>query len=258
MLTNPNMYNAEDFIYLVNALGNWKKETSPEEIEEKVRRIFDPNQFYNGSLIARMTPPSAKVRLGWSEGDIAQTRAFSNLGLIIAPSSEDLIYVAWNCELGSPLDPAELKDFAIKHRGKKRHIINLLTNVFGCPYIPNSGYNHIIMRGDTTTNIRGIYCVETINKTEVESLNDIIEKVTGRKVPIIAFPENLSKSYANRVWPHQNPFNRFHYPEWCLIQQHFGENLLRISPRYAGVEDEPESLFTSQGVLLPSPTAYAP
>ncbi|MEK6862361.1 MAG: hypothetical protein AABY07_10450, partial [Nanoarchaeota archaeon] len=105
-LTEPNEHNPNDFIYLVHGLLDWNGNgISPQEMKDKVNRVRDPNQFYRASMIAHLDGEAAKQRIGWHGGEVYQMGTFGDVGVIVDPAYDDLVQIAWNCDLGSPWDP---------------------------------------------------------------------------------------------------------------------------------------------------------
>lgn len=194
-LTEPKQHNPNDFIYLVHGLLDWNGNgIFTQEIKDKVSRIRDPNQFYRASMIAHLNGESAKQRIGWRGGEVCQIGTFGNVGFIVDPAYDGLVQIAWNCDLGSPWDPKELKKYVQEHKGKIRYPLTLLTQTKGDDSIK---YNELILKGDTRTSINGVFFRSMNSKTEYEGrqLGDVVSEIMQTEIPVIELPALSIEKY---------------------------------------------------------------
>lgn len=187
-LTKPEFHDPDNFVYLAHGFMNWNKsEQSYQETKERIDRIKDPIQLYRASLVAKLDRESAKTRIGWHGGDVYQVGTFSDVGLIIDPITETPIKIAWNCDLGSPLDQRGLERFVQKHENKIRYIHELLTKTKG----DVRAYNEIILRGTPQTQVKGVFYRRGsfITECEGKQLGEIVSEIVNVPVPVIALPD---------------------------------------------------------------------
>lgn len=197
VLTNPREHNPNDFIYLVHGLLDWNGNgISPQEMKDKVNRVKDPNQFYRASMIAHLDGESAKQRIGWHGGEVYQRGTFGNAGVIVDPAHDGLVQIAWNCDLGSPLDPKKLEKFVQEHKWKIRDPLTLLTQTKGPDDIK---YNELILKGDKDTAVRGVFFIPQDSKTEHKGkqLGEIVSEFMQTDIPVIKLPAVRIKDYVD-------------------------------------------------------------
>ena len=193
-LTDPREHNPDDFIYLVHGLVNWDfsdfgKELSREQVAEKIDLIKNPKSFLDTSLIANLNEDAVKNRMGWKNySKVCQLGTFSDVGLIISPASDSLIKIAWNCDVGTPMEQEEREKFVSCHRGKIKPVSRLLTDVKG------SLYNHIILQGNYENEIKGIFYNHEKSNHFAERLEKILNDVLQEEIPIIKTPRYPSAS----------------------------------------------------------------
>lgn len=193
-LTEPKEHNPNDFIYLVHGFLDWNGNgISHQEMKDKVNRVIDPNQFYRASMIAHLDGESAKQRIGW-HGEVYQMGTFGNVGLIVDPTYDTLIQIAWNCDLGSPCDPKELEKFVQEHKGKIRYPLVLLTLTKGPDDIK---YNELILKSDAGTSVKGVFYKPFDSKTEHKGrqLRDVVGELMQSEVPSIELPAPTFRNY---------------------------------------------------------------
>ncbi|MEA3329848.1 MAG: hypothetical protein U9Q06_03835 [Nanoarchaeota archaeon] len=202
VLTNPKEHNKDDFIYLVHGLldrnGNG---ISPQELKEKVQWVNDPSQFYRASLIGHLDERVAKERFGYRR-DINQSGTFGDIGLILDPTNEDSLYIAWNCDLGSPGDPEQLREYALKNRGKRKYPFELLTQTVGPK---GREYNELILKGDKDTAVKGVFFRgdDANTKDKARMLTDITCEAVQSEVPVVELPQYPRPSYEEIEDPEQ-------------------------------------------------------
>ncbi len=192
-LTNPKEHDPNEFIYIAHSVqGNKPKNL---DISDIVSHIRDPAEFYSASLIGR-----SKARLvrkfGWTHlPEFCQTGTHTFVGLLIAPQTEGNVYVAWNCDLGSPTNQDELRDFAQKNRGKKRPLYQLLNNSLGSGR--DFKYNELVVRGDPDSVVGVFYNSIPGNRdfrAEGETVLKDVVGLLGREVPLVEIPRTLASS----------------------------------------------------------------
>jgi len=187
-LTDPKEHNPEDFVYLVHGLHNWHgdEKFSFDQIQDRISNVQDPTQFYRASMIGHLDEEAAKKRFIY-HGKISQLATFGNVGLILNPAHDGLVYVAWNCDLGSPGDHEELKKFAEKHKDKVRAPFSLLIETIEHEYVK---YNEMIVKGHPDTEVQGVFYQGLNQETEKEGkrLADIVSGVCKREIPVIGLP----------------------------------------------------------------------
>ena len=202
VLTNPKEHDKDNFIYLVHGFldGNGNG-ISPHELKEKVQRVRDPSQFYRASLIGHLDERAAKERFGY-HGDINQSGTFGNIGLILDPTNEDSLYIAWNCDLGSPWDPEQLREYALKNRGKRKYPLALLTQTVGPETIK---YNELILKGDKDTAVKGVFFRgdDAKIRDKIKMLTDITCEAVQSEVPVVELVAYPRPSYEEIEDPEQ-------------------------------------------------------
>lgn len=187
ILTNPIEHDPNNFIYIVSGLLDFNVNIVwPDRIWHKINRIRDPNQFYKASIIGCLSDDYAKQTMEYYEGEINQTGIFRDIGVIVNPVSDELIYIAWNCDISSPCDMEELKTFITKHKGKIKDPLMLLTQTRGI-----IRYNELIIRGDKETSIQGVFYKDredSRNKHTGKLLCEIVSGIIQRDIPLIKLP----------------------------------------------------------------------
>jgi hypothetical protein len=197
VLTEPKEHNPKDFIYLVHGLLNWNGDgISLQEMKSKVNRVRDPNRFYRASIIASLNGEAARQRIGWCGGDVHQLGTFGNVGVMVDPAHDGLVQIAWNCDLGSPLDSKELEKFIKEHRGKIKYPLTLLTKTQGPDDIK---YNELILKGDKNTSVKGVFFKPQDSKTEYRGrqLGEVVSELMKNQVPVIELPVAPIKNYGD-------------------------------------------------------------
>jgi hypothetical protein len=116
------------------------------------------------------------------EGGVSHTTFFGVTGFIVEPALDELVCIAWNCDLGSPDRQEELRLFVAEHGGKRRppHMLLRETAAY---------HNEMIIRGHPGTGIRGIVYVEGLGERDAEKYYYIAEKATGKNIPVIKLPK---------------------------------------------------------------------
>ena len=197
LLTEPKEHDQDNFIYLNHGLLNLDcndNGISLQEVKDKIGRIRDPNQFYRASMIAHLDGEMARLRIGWRGGEVYQVGTYGNVGLIIDPAHDGLVQIAWNCDIGSPLDPEELEKYVQEHKGKIKCPLTLLTQTKGNDSIK---YNELILKGDKQTSVKGIFFRSMGSKTKfiARQLEDIVSEIMQTEIPVIQLPVPSIEKY---------------------------------------------------------------
>jgi len=192
ILTSPELHDPNNFIYIVYGLINYtgqdydgSQDTDPKFIADKVIKITDKDYFYCASLVSHLEIQAAK-KIGYS-GRVNQLDTYGNVGFIINPGSEDLIYIASNCDIGSGCTPGRLDRFANTHKGKIKTPHELLTNSFGI--------NELIIRGSIDTAIQAVfYNFSPENKfgdpeDKGKRIAEIVSEILQKNTPLIKLPD---------------------------------------------------------------------
>ena len=192
-LTDPRTHDPENFVYMTHGIVNWEGDDidlTDEYFDDRICRIRDSSRFYDTSIIGVMSSEDAMKSLGYGK-DIRNLNPAGSGGLILKPP-EDSIYVAWNFDLGSPIDPESLKIWANRHRGKIKPPIRLLLDNH------LDFYNHLVIRGDERTVIDGVFYLDRDSRAKEfgTMLKDSVVDVLGEDIPLVrieyetAMPKN--------------------------------------------------------------------
>ena len=188
VLTNPREHNPNDFIYLVHGLMDWEGNgITPDDVRYKIGRIKTSGEFYRASLVGHMDESSAKQRLGWHGGELYRIFTFGDVGLIINPSSDEDIKIAWYCGLGSPWDPKELKRFVEQHKGKVRSPLYIFTKSMDIDDV--FGDNELILEGNPKTQIEGVFYRDQAYE-KAKMVQDVASEIVQSNLPIIQLPNS--------------------------------------------------------------------
>ena len=97
--------------------------------------------------------------------------------------SDDQICVAWDCDIGTPINPVELEDFVTQNMGRRKDVCSLLSadGPFG------EDYNELIVRGCPGI-IQGIVHYPG-KKRAVKRLEKLIRKSGLDNIPVIKLPK---------------------------------------------------------------------
>jgi hypothetical protein len=208
-LTEPKEHTPNEFIYLVHGLLDWNGNgISHQEMKDKVNRIRDPNQFYRTSMIAHLDAESAKKRLGWCGGEVYQMGTFGNVGLIVDPARDGLVKIAWNCDLGSPVDQKELEKYVQQYKSRGcKHPFSLLIETKGLDDIK---YNELILKGDKSTIVKGVFFKPQDSETEHKGrqLGEIVSEIMQTNVPVIELPAQKIKNHEDIKDPNEREMRR--------------------------------------------------
>ncbi len=207
-LTRADEHNPNDFVYLVHTLMDRNRDGNGvpfSSVRDKIGKIKDPNQFYSASLIGSLDAESAKRRLGY-EREVCQLGTFGHVGLVLNPAADDIVYVAWNCDIGSPDDSKELEGFAVQHKGKILSPCVLLTDTRGNASVK---YNEMIVRGDENTDITGVFYRTDFwesGRSDGERLRENVREVLQEEVPFIELPKLPIPGYDEITDPEEKEF----------------------------------------------------
>lgn len=220
-LTDPNEHNPENFVYLVHGILDGGNGINPYEIERRTERVKDPDQFYRASMVACLDKKTAIEKLSYHD-DIHQIATFGNVGIIIDPTDNGLVQIAWNCDLGSPVDPEELRKYVEEHKGKIKNPFGLLTQTLKNPLY---NYNELILKGDKETEIKGVFYregdIESHRKAGL--LAGVVHRLYQVEIPVIGLPPNKRPDYDN-----VNPQDRELAEQCSLLSDQFKINQLLL------------------------------
>ncbi len=215
-LTYPGKHNQNDFFYLVHPL-NWDDKISPREIDDKLNQLRDSDQFYKAHLIASLSKEAAIRRLGYENGKVYHTEIRGNIGLVIYPClgpNNGIVQIAWNCDLNSPDNQKELKEFVEEHSGKIKSPSTLLTEAKG----HENKYNELILSGHENIDILGIVYKSGDPKTKYigRLFKDVFSKIMQDEIPLVELPaiENYSKNPTKDILENAIALSEFYEPEY--------------------------------------------
>ena len=196
-LSDIGIHNPENFVYIAYAFMDLMYDPlTPEGIESKVRSITDSDNFFRASLVGRVTGEDEKQKIVNKYGPkIANTSTLGYYGFIVTPSDDESIYIAWNCDLGSPNDVDELRSFAFANKGKRRSVFHLLTDNVRDPHID---YNELILRGNPTTKISAVFYQEDGGSNVFDKATILIalaQNLLGYELPLIKLPARDASRY---------------------------------------------------------------
>lgn len=172
ILTDPVSHNENNFTYIVHGIIR----DNPKTFHMKLSRIMSPNSHYRASLIGK--------RSGLSRTDM-----FGKLGIIIEPTKNGQIRIAWPFDIGSPnKGDDELRKFVRKYDLwlRRRSPEDLLSGPL---------YNELIIRGNQDIDqISGIAISDSLKKgsRRIDSLQNLLRKECGRILPIVVIPSQES------------------------------------------------------------------
>jgi hypothetical protein len=194
-LTDPREHNPGNFVYLVHGILDYGNGTSLFEMERRTEGVKDPDQFYRASMVACLDKKTAIEKLSYHD-DVHQVATFGDVGIIIDPTDNDLVQIAWNCDIGSPADPEELRKFVEEHKGKVKYPCALLTQTLRNPLY---NYNELILKGDKGTKIKGVFYREGNIESERKAgrLVGFVESLYEIEIPVIGLPPRKRPDYEN-------------------------------------------------------------
>lgn len=192
-LTDPKEHDPNNFIYFIHGTLFSVTSRLEERLEEITSRITNPSLYYRCSVVASLTSDSSKEKFGYETG-IKHLATYNQYGLIVEPDSDDVIRIAWNHDLESPLDPKELTEFVAEHDGKQKSLLTLLTETHG---VHGPSYNELILMGNQKTRIAGVFKqvsgIELLDGRtggEAQLLSQYVRKKFGDGIPIIQLPDS--------------------------------------------------------------------
>jgi hypothetical protein len=194
-LTDPAKHDPDNFIYLVHGVMDYQQLSSntsnpSANIIKSLKRIRDSEDFYSASLVGKLTASRAKETTDWCGGELSQLATFGRFGFILEPKDLD-IWIAWNCDLGTPHDQEKRREFANKYRGRRKDVLDLLANPIGMSDGVN--FNELVINGNQNTNIAGVFYKTTNKKTETEGKNlaQIAMDLLGKQLPVVVLHETI-------------------------------------------------------------------
>lgn len=199
LVTYPKKHDEKDFIYIVHGFVPRGEEVVTKELmARKVDRIKDEDKFFSASMIGCLSEENAKKRFGCRK-EIRQIGNFGGYGLIIRPADEN-VYVAWNCDIGSPTDEERLKRFAYENKNKRKPPLKILTDT---PDPNGLKYNEMIIRGGKENKVEGVFYQRDwggVEEGKHEELASVLNKIYNTGMPLIELPElNLGYDKAEDV-----------------------------------------------------------
>jgi len=205
---DPN--KKEDFCYIVRGIDTQK--LNPQGIRKEIERIENPNTYFQCSLVGKLSKEYAEKNHGISKYieklDTMYQEGFILKVPINPKKLDEIIKIAWACDIGSPTSPEELENFVKTHKGKIMSPYKMLTELDDSEGIC---YNEMIIKGDPEINICGIYYKENYpnSKPYAEALQQIYESVTGEKIPVVGFCPSSYGSYSETSWDKLESFGNF-------------------------------------------------
>src|SRR3989338_1016811 len=157
-------------------------------ISNALRKVQDPNDFYSASLVGRLSQERMRRIFGsWGDRDISQLATFGTFGLILQPEDTD-VWIAWDNDIGTPDDKEKRRDFAHKHKGKKKSWIDLLQTPLS--YSKQASYNELVINGNPNTSIVGLFYTSIDEKSEStgKHLAQRTMDLLKRHLPVIPIP----------------------------------------------------------------------
>lgn len=201
LLTDTSAHNPENFIYVVRGMPQLRPygrgyfpsrvaKSSQSLITDTIARLRSPTKFFSASLVGKLDAQSAKEKLGY-DGIVFQTDTCGLAGLIVEPHTDDDIWIAWNCDIGSAR-PSEdyFRKFASEHQGKVRSPLTLLTRADGILAIY---WNELVLQGNPQIRIAGVFYPATDlqsswGKNYGKLLAQVVSELEGKEIPLIELP----------------------------------------------------------------------
>lgn len=178
--SNPE-HNRKNFTIIVHGLI-----LQPGDSLEKIVHIITGKKdgFYSASLV------------GYNETNpyLTNLKTYGVVGLIL-DVPEDAIYVAWPTDIGSPLNPEKLKEWAYANKGKRLAPEIVLSKYHEIPDL----YNQLLIKGDLRARITGVYCNSTNEKaiSEAKTTAELVGKLLDMKIPVVILPQQKKQEIAN-------------------------------------------------------------
>ncbi|MFA4887440.1 MAG: hypothetical protein WC595_04455 [Candidatus Nanoarchaeia archaeon] len=184
ILTDPFKPDIKGFIYLVHAPLSWRfteEGSIKQDVKWKIERIKNPGMYYHASLIGNKDPSWLRRFMG-GERKIQTFVIFGPIGLIIKPRSDSVIKIAWNGDVGASIDPDELVEEMKEYDGLGliKKPAELLTQA--------KGWNHLVLKGDPSTEIRGVVYREEKDERRAKMIAEAVQQVTRKAVALVKIP----------------------------------------------------------------------
>lgn len=214
VLTDPRELDPTNFTFLVH--GVMCEEGAPErEIRQRISRAIDPNRFYSASLIGRLSPKAAEERFGYREGEIDRQVIYGGMGVVIDILGDEVIYMASHKDLGVPMHPDELREYAMAHRGEIEDPLTLLAKKLDRVGEHPLRYNELVVRGHQDSRIRAlVQCNEDPSEGDAKKspysrersrldeegrlIGDVACDIAGEDLPLIDLPDPIMKRYREK------------------------------------------------------------
>lgn len=199
LLTNPREHDPNNFIYLVRGVyfdAEWSKK---DDIKDIVNMIKNPNMFYRASIVGCLDREAMYQRFGCPNRKVHQVSTYNQLGLILNPASDDVVLIAWNCDLHSPSKSESIKEFIKKYEGKRKDLLTLLTQSKS-PY--GYGHNELILGGNEETEIVGIFYTflgidyfDLRTEQNKDALMSAISNFMKSDIPLVHIPSREKREF---------------------------------------------------------------
>lgn len=201
-LTDPKKHDPNEYMYICHSIQCYRAgELDEFGVRAIMEHLTSTDNYFSACLLGRSEGRLVK-EFGWDyPPTIEQTATHTFVGFLLQPQdefdAECRIPIAWNCDLGSPMNQEELRAYVKQYQGKKRSLYQLMTQSLGaCREFPR---NELIVQG-TPESIVGIFYVdvrgEKTFREDGESLSAQTNKVLGRELPLIEIvhePARLSE-----------------------------------------------------------------
>lgn len=190
ILSDPKNHDSRNYVYLVTSVLDSHGVpimTVKERFVRRAHQMKNPDGYYRASLIGELSRERAREMFNWNHA-IEQTDTYQTLGFIIKIPSDEVVQYAWNADLRSPPGYDEFKGFCLKHKGKVKPPVELLTNTSGITNFKDC--NELGVRGHPDTRIAAAYYKDImVPETELQSLSAVVTDITGGNIPVISIPE---------------------------------------------------------------------
>ena len=192
ILTDPDEHDPENFVYLMHGLSHsmYDPKDSIHKLDSKVKRITTPGEFYSASLVGVLDHEMMREKFGFWD-TVNQTDLFGVYGFVLNPSeipvNDEIIKIAWYCDIGTPKNQEEVKRFVQEHEGKVKPPLHLLKSTVGRHPVK---YNELVIEGHGDMDIVGVF-YKDMNKdvrNKAMEFQKTMEDLLQRKLPLIELP----------------------------------------------------------------------
>jgi hypothetical protein len=201
-LTDPQEHDPSEYLYIGHSVQCYKAgELDEFGVNAILEHLTSTDNYFSACLLGKSEGRMVN-EFGWDfPHTIEQTATHTFVGFLLQPQDEIdaewRIPIAWNCDLGSPMDQTELRTYVDQYRGQKRSLYQLMTQSLGASReLPR---NELIVQG-TPESIVGVFYVDVRGqknfKEDGEALSAQTNDVLGRELPLIEIvyePPKLSE-----------------------------------------------------------------